>query len=386
MSLISNFTINIYSMLVLIILYVQYSKHLDREYFHNKLFIQIIRITFLMLIFDILGRFDGNPSTINSLFNQVGNYMLFLLSPTIPILWLSYVHFQIYQDESRTKKLMKPLFILIMINFVFLNLSQLYGWFYYINSQNIYYRGPFYFLPASLPFIFIFGTSIFILINKNLIAKKHYLPLLLFALPPLIGTILQLVFYGISFVLNGMVLSILIVQINIQNKNIFTDYLTGLNNRKRLDMYMKEKMESASIGRTFSAVMVDIDEFKVINDEFGHDAGDKALKIFANILTTSLRSNDFIARFGGDEFYIIMDISDEVGLLDVVNRIKTSLKRYNEISGEAYKLNCSMGYAIYDCKSNMSVGDFQKYIDSLMYEDKKTRKNIKVPLLILNKE
>lgn len=55
MNLISNFSINIYSILILIIIYTQSSKHADREYLHNKLFIKIIRITFFMLIFDILG-------------------------------------------------------------------------------------------------------------------------------------------------------------------------------------------------------------------------------------------------------------------------------------------------------------------------------------------
>ena len=384
MSLISNFTINIYSMFILIILYIQYSKHSDREYLHNKLFIQIIRLTFLMLIFDIMGRFDGQPGTINSVFNQFGNYMLFLLAPMIPAIWLVYVHYQIYQDKPRTKKLMYPILFLIIVNFIMLNLSQIYGWFYYIDSSNIYYRGPFYYIPSSIPFIFIIGTSIFILVNKKLIAENHYLPLLLFALPPLVTTVFQVLFYGISFVLNGMVLSILIVQLNIQNKNIFTDYLTGVNNRKKLDSYMKEKIETSTIGRTFSAIMVDIDDFKSINDRFGHDTGDKALQIFANILTTSIRSNDFIGRFGGDEFYIILGVSEEKGLEDVIKRIQNSIKRYNDIGEEPYKLQCSMGYAVYDYDSKMTVEDFQRSIDTLMYENKRLRKSKQNPMLNLN--
>ena len=374
MSLLSNFTIDIYSMAILIVIYNQSSKHVDRDYLHNKLFISLIRVTFVMLVFDIFSRFDGNPGSLYSVFNQVGNYMMFLLSPLIPSIWLAYVHYQIYQDEHRTRKLLYPLLSVSVINFIMLSFSLVNGWYYYIDAANIYHRGPLFLVPASVPFIFIIGTSLFIYKYKSKITEKYYLPLLLFALPPLVATVFQLTFYGVSLVLNGMVLSILIVQLNIQNKNIFTDYLTGVNNRKKLDSYLKGKIETSSSGRTFSAIMMDIDDFKYINDKFGHDTGDKALQIFANLITTSIRSNDFIGRFGGDEFYVILEVSDEKGLLDVVERIKNSIDRYNDIGEDPYLLECSMGYAVYDYNSKMTADDFQRYIDSLMYDNKRLRK------------
>lgn len=377
MSLLSNFIIDVYSISILIVIYIQSSKHADRDYLHNKLFILLIRVTFMMLFFDILGRFDGNPGTFYVVLNQVGNYTLFLFAPLIPSIWLAYVHYQIYQDENRTRKLLYPLLSISAINFIVLNFSLMDGWFYYIDSSNIYHRGPLYLVPASVPFIFIIVTSVLIFKYKSKITEKYYLPLLLFALPPLIATLFQLIFYGVSLVLNGMVLSILIVQLNIQNKNVFTDYLTGVSNRKKLDSYLRDKIESSTCGRTFSAIMMDIDDFKDINDKFGHDIGDKALQIFANLITTSIRSNDFIGRFGGDEFYVILEVSDEEGLLDVVKRIKNNIDKYNDIGEDPYLLECSMGYAVYDYESKMTSEDFQRYIDNLMYENKRLRKNNK---------
>lgn len=113
MNLLLNVTINFYSMLILIIIYTQYSKHADRDYLHNKLFIKIIQVTFFLLIFDILSRFDGYPGTANSILNQFGNYMLFSLNPIIPSIWLGYVHYQIYQDASKTKNWLILCYLLI---------------------------------------------------------------------------------------------------------------------------------------------------------------------------------------------------------------------------------------------------------------------------------
>ncbi|MDY0235430.1 MAG: diguanylate cyclase [Gudongella sp.] len=376
MDLISNFTINIYSMFILIIIYTQSSKYADRDYLHNKLFIKLIRVTFFMLIFDIIGRFDGNPGTINSILNQSGNYLLFLLAPIIPSYWLGYVDYQIYQNETRTRKLFYPLLIINAFNFIMLNLSQIYGWYYYIDSANLYHRGSLYWVASSIPFLFIIYTSIFIFINRKKIQKKYFLSLLFFSIPPLVGTALQIVFYGISLVLNGMVLSILIVQFNIHNESVFIDYLTGVNNRKKLDDYLKEKIQTATDRRSFSAIMIDINGFKSINDRFGHDIGDKALQAIAKLLTSSIRSNDFIGRFGGDEFCVVLGVSDERRLLDVVNRIKNNIKKYNQMEDQPYTLGLSMGYAVYDYKSNMTVEEFQKHIDSLMYKNKEKRNGI----------
>lgn len=376
MNLVFNFIINIYSMLILIIIYTQSSKHADREYLHNKIFIQLVRFTFLLLIFDMFSRFDGSPGTINPFLNHFGNYMLFLFTPIIPSIWLAYVHYQIYQDEARTKRLVFPLTAINIINFTLLNLTQIFGWFYYIDSANVYHRGNLFWVASSIPLAFIIYISTLIFINRKRIEEKYFLPLLFFAIPPLAGTVLQVYFYGLSFVLNAIVLSILIVQFSIQNKNIFTDYLTGVNNRKKLDVYLEEKIKAATKGRTFSAIMIDIDDFKAINDNFGHDMGDKALQTMARILTSSIRTNDFIGRFGGDEFCIVLGISDEKGLEDVVDRINDNIDKYNHTEEQPYKFKASMGYTVYDCESKMTVEEFQRNIDSLMYKQKKRNRSI----------
>ncbi|MDR3643645.1 MAG: GGDEF domain-containing protein, partial [Clostridia bacterium] len=167
-----------------------------------------------------------------------------------------------------------------------------------------------------------------------------------------------------------------IVFINIQNRSLNTDYLTGAYNRKKLETYMKEKINTCTEGRTFSAILIDFNDFKSINDTFGHNTGDHVLESSVTLLKSCLRTSDFIARFGGDEFYIILDVSNKDDLEATVCRINSCIEKYNKQSNNPYQLNFSMGYAVYDYHSHMSVENFQRYIDDLMYENKRALKEI----------
>ena len=94
------------------------------------------------------------------------------------------------------------------------------------------------------------------------------------------------------------------------------------------------------------------------------------MQVSAKILSDCLRSNDFIARFGGDEFFIVLDASDQKDLEYIVNRIKKRTEKYNESGEKKYKISFSMGYAVYDYNLKMGSKEFQKHVDLLMYEDK----------------
>ena len=198
-----------------------------------------------------------------------------------------------------------------------------------------------------------------------------------FAAPPIVCTILQIYIFGIAFTLNSVTLSLLIALLNFQNHSMYTDHLTGVNNRKKLDNYMKEKISACSEERTFSAILIDIDNFKLLNDTFGHDMGDDALETFVMLLRSCLRPIDFIARFGGDEFCIVLDMSNENDLQAAAGRINSCIEKYNTTNSKPYNLSISMGFAVYDYHIHMKLEEFQKQIDVLMYKDKQAKKENK---------
>lgn len=335
----------------------------------------MLQTTILMLIVDILSRFDGHPGSFYVVSNQVGNFMIFLLSPVLPSLWLLYVHNQVFHNTDQIKRLLYPLFATNAAHAVLVGLSQFYGWFYYIDAGNIYHRGPLYMLSVSITIALIIIAFILIVVNRRKIERKHYFSLVFFAAPPSACILLQILWYNMSLMLNGVVVSLLIVFLTIQNRSLFTDYLTGVNNRKKLDAYLAEKVYACSPDRTFSAILIDLDNFKAINDTYGHYMGDIALETSAKLLQSCLRSNDFIARFGGDEFFIVLDISNAKDLESTISRINRYLENYNMSSSQPYLLGFSMGYAVYDYHSHMTAEEFKKYLDTLMYENKRTSKS-----------
>jgi diguanylate cyclase (GGDEF)-like protein len=374
MALVNNLIINIYAISILVIILFHSSRQDEKVTRPDRLYMMMLQVTILLLVLDIFSRFDGKPGTIFPVINHFGNFMIFLLNPILPSLWLLYVHCQVYPEDEEMSRWIYPLFVINVANALLLILTQFFGWYYYIDSNNIYHRGPFFLLSASFTFIMIIVAFVIIAVNRKKIEKRHYFSLLFFAFPPLVCIILQIVFYGHTLMLNGVVLSLLIVFLNIQNQSLYTDFLTEVNNRKKLEMYMKEKISASTEDKTFSAILIDMDNFKSINDTFGHNMGDTALQIFAKLLNSCLRPNDFISRFGGDEFCIVLDISDIAGLNEIITRINKRISEYNESGVQPYKLGFSIGYAVYDYYSHMNVNDFQKQIDMLMYENKQNNR------------
>lgn len=370
MSLLNNSFLNIYSLLILLTIYYMTTKWNDKELFNNKLFILIIQITIFLLFVDVFSRFDGNGSQIYVLLNHTGNFLIFLLNPLLVSMWVLYAHYNIYNNEKKTKELIPSLLVINILNMVMVFLTQFYGWFYYIDSNNVYHRGPLFLFSVAITVTLMLVSFIMTVTNYKNIEKRYFRPLLFFTIPPFIGIILQTYFYGISLVLNCVVFSLLIVFLTIQHHTMSTDYLTGLYNRKKIERYLDKKIKSCTPLKTFSGIMLDMNNFKSINDTFGHDKGDEALEISGNLMKECIRDTDILARFGGDEFFIILNISDEDILRETVNRIKLKFDEFNEAKRKPYVIEFSMGYGVYGYYSKMNGKEFQKHLDVLMYKDK----------------
>ncbi len=378
MNFVGILVINLYSVILLLCIYVHTARDAEKNLLQHKLYRRMLQLTVLLLIMDILSRFDGNPTTIYFPINHIGNFLIFLVNPFMASLWVFYADFQVFHDEKRVKRLLYPLLAVNLANAALLIVSQLYGWLYYIDSNNIYHRGPLYWVPVSITMALILASFILVATHHKKIGKKHFLALAFFPIPPVVGIILQLIFYGTSFILIGLTISLLIVFLNIQNRSMNIDYLTGAYNRRGLEIHMREQVNASSEDRTFSAIWIDLDNFKSINDTFGHNTGDQVLETVVQLLRSCFRPTDFIARFGGDEFCIILNISNSEDLEAAVSRIKDCVRNYNSRTLHTYELSLSIGSAVYDYGSHLSVEEFQKQIDELMYQDKQAKKQIPV--------
>lgn len=160
------------------------------------------------------------------------------------------------------------------------------------------------------------------------------------------------------------------------------DPLTDLFNQRVFnDMMAYEIKRAAKHEYPFALMVIDCDNFKPINDNFGHAFGDKFLQTVANILEEEKRDEDIVARYGGDEFTIILPECDENGALTVANRISKRIETEKLIApdGSRVGITISVGICVYPTHT-LSQKDMFVIADSMMYQAKEEGKNsIKIP-------
>lgn len=154
------------------------------------------------------------------------------------------------------------------------------------------------------------------------------------------------------------------------------DPLTGVFNRRTMtEMANKAISASKRHGRALSLLILDIDHFKRINDQFGHEAGDLALCRFVELVQEVMRESEVLARIGGEEFVLILPDSDEPSAIGVAERIREQIEHSNfSISGWTVPLRVSIGVGTLGPK----ISDLETLLretDHAMYEAKRTGRN-----------
>jgi diguanylate cyclase len=157
------------------------------------------------------------------------------------------------------------------------------------------------------------------------------------------------------------------------------DFLTNVYNRKSLDKYLHQRMQEAREQRTaLSLLAIDIDHFKRFNDTFGHLIGDEVLKMTAKLLVESVKGKDIVARFGGEEFVVILPDTSIGGANSVAEIIRQSIAKKelkNRKTGESYgSISVSIGVALFRPESDSAESWFAR-ADEALYRSKKAGRN-----------
>jgi len=378
--LVSNLLHFVFCIFVVSYLYIhinnQNNSH-SRVVFKNSLIVVLVSLTADMLsyVFDTRTFFGA------AFFNHASMFLSVLSTAVVGAMWNVFFD-AAFHLEVNVKKRMAIYLTPTFITFVCLAVNFFIDWFYYFDAQNVYHRGPAYFFD----FILQYGMFL-VLVIRAILFKTSSVNGKTLRHRKLRNSVVWLgaatAFFGLLQALTGGLLAlhcfgitvgVLIMFLRFQDDQIDHDVLTGLNNRYSLDTYVVEKMKIYADGqranRDLYLLMMDINDFKRINDKHGHPEGDLALKRVSNSLKgvgAEYSQGLFLARYGGDEFTAVFEAPSEHAVMQLCEQIREAVKK--DTDDLHYRLTVGIGYAKYTGKA-MSMSMLYELADNAMYIDK----------------
>lgn len=372
-TLLYNIGINSFSCIIILIILHRYRQNFADTY--DVRLMRRIQVMILLVLLTDTGMWilDGKSGGLMRTLSYADNILYFMMQILVALGWLRYAHYRIFAQKIST--LHELLFILIpfaLLGTIVLT-APLNGWCFYLDASNQFHRGV---LSAPMS---VFILAYLVSVSAAALArykkevfydrKKELLTIAFFAVPPFIGGFAQTILYGVSVIWPCAVISSLLVLLNKESQVISQDSLTRLNNRRNMERYLATYEEGQN--RSITLILLDINNFKSINDTYGHSFGDRALIQTAEILRAIFkRTPAFLARYGGDEFVIILPQSDQCVAVQTVQEIKSSFAAFNESKQFPFQLSVSAGYAISAEKTDVRMSNMFKEADASMYRDK----------------
>lgn len=247
---------------------------------------------------------------------------------------------------------------------------------FYIDESGVYRRGPFFILTYILSYSYVLIAFIRVMINlkrdteatnKDLLIRLAFFPLF-----PGISGVLQFIYPRLPIACATISITTLYLYLTWVDQLISLDPLTGLNNRKQLTHTFNNLSKSHEDQDKIRLYLIDVNHFKQINDTYGHLQGDNALKIIAEALKAACKGANrgtVIARYGGDEFVILVSENNNDETIDLKERIKEKLKELSKKKSVPFELTVSVGSACSD--NGDSLKDLILKADKAMYMEKK---------------
>lgn len=295
------------------------------------------------------------------------NTVILLLALSLAYLWVRYVDCKLGLNVGHGAATYLAAIPALLTGFVTLT-NLFFPLFFGMNSSNHYYRTPIFFLPWIVIYGYMAWGALQSYRYQRTSNNRLLIPLLMFLVPVFLGSLIQMFCYGLSLIWVSSALGLTFLYINLQSEQAYQDPLTGLYNRNYLLHYMDHIARQVKKGRHITGIMLDINEFKQINDTLGHSEGDAVLRAVGSLLLRSAKNN-IVVRYGGDEFVILLETSHPEQVQTVLNNIKQALDSYNATRGSLPPLSFSMGTAEFE---EQDIYRFFQNMDSRMYDEKRT--------------
>ena len=244
-----------------------------------------------------------------------------------------------------------------------------YPLYYAINPlTNSFRSGPIkelhYVVLAGLYVVMLF----MIIVNRKNTNLTHKIIFVLCFAIPIMGMIVQMFDSRLHFSWTSIVLGILVAYVFLETNPSEEDYLTKSYNRASFEALVKNLKQSE---QDFALIIFDLNDFKEINDQYGHHVGDKILMEFTKILKKQFKKDGYVARLGGDEFAVIIQRNFSNSHKNV-QAISHKIKQHESV----YVQQLTFSYGYQKHKKNMDIDELYNKADQKMYANKERIKTI----------
>ena len=291
------------------------------------------------------------------------------LAVLLSVLWCCYVDYRLFQDRTRIAKIYPFVAIPAVLVCLAAVCNLFFGVFFWATDDNVYYRTQLFFIPCAVMYGYITYGAVLSYCCRKRVDEYLFMPVMSFLIPVYVGSAIQLLSYGIALTWVSVALGLTLLYINLQSEDIFLDPLTNLYNRNYLVHYMDRIPRQVRAGRHFTGILLDVNNFKLINDTYGHVKGDGVLRAVGQILLHATSgSHAVVVRYGGDEFMILLPSLQPGEIQCIKDRIGRELDQYN-ISGKT-PIPVSLSAGISELRESDLFRFFQD-MDRAMYREKK---------------
>lgn len=334
--------------------------------FDEKAYNFLLIVTFIATINETLSFIiDARPGFIFYILQYISNTICTDASVIVGYCWCLFVEYHIYRNTNRIKKKSRILAIPLIITTILLIINLFgNGIIFSISEKNKYMRGLFSYAVYVAVFFYYIESIWTVKTTKNDSILVEFFPIYYFVVPCMIGTIIQGLFFGIAVGWLCVAIAFILIYIEFQISNSFIDDLSGLYNRKYMNHYLN-KLQNAKNKHVYG-FLLDVNDFKVINDTYGHLSGDRAIIHIGKILQNTIGNGCVAIRMGGDEFVIFANFKTNEEALALKKRIEQNVRQFNIHSKEPFHLSFSIGIAKY----NGNIDTFLSAMDDSMYEAK----------------
>lgn len=310
---------------------------------------------------------DGRPGQQIWVLVYVLNSILFLMDILVGVGWIVLVCTHLMGRVPKYQKIL--IAVLSAVGILAILVNPVTPLLYSVDANNVYHREILFWLITFIEGVFLLDGILVYLYSKMQGGIFKFFPVWQFVVPIAIGIVVQGSMYGVSIVYPAAMVSFAGLINSLKDETLFMDPLTGLYSRSFLEV-MNEEIARKGTAYSVTGMMLDLNEFKSINDSYGHKEGDIALMATASILKTAVGALGCVVRYAGDEFVILLNTRQSEAVDGCIRAIHTSFQEKNQTSEKEYDLTVSIGYCFLS-EETPTLEAVLTRADERMYDDKR---------------